>query len=244
MAVMDISDPANASVLDVYQNSGNCKTPVFVGRYAYLADQENGIEVLEVFERDLDLDRNIGHSKYIHRGSQIDSVRITTTQTGAVYWEVSADSGANWQEIEPDGQWQALAHPGMVLFWRSRHVYTGDGVNPTCSSLQIEYAGDLSGVADTRKPNVFSLSPCTPNPFSAGTTIRFALPETRKVRLAVHDVLGRQVATLVDGELTPDWYTRRWDGTGDAGRSLSPGIYFMRFDAGNFTAIQKTVLLR
>ncbi len=244
LAVMDISDPANASVLGVYQNSGRCKTPVFAGRYAYLADEENGLEVLEVFERDLDLEGDVGHSKYVYRGNEIDSVKITTTQTGTVYWEVSADSGANWQEIEPDGQWQPLTHPGRVLFWRSRHVYTGDGVNPTCGNLQIEYTEDISGVADTRRPSVFSLSPCAPTPFSASTTIRFALPEARKVRLAVHDVLGRQVATLVDGELAPDWYTHPWNGTGDGGGSLSPGIYFVRFDAGDFMAIQKTVLLR
>jgi hypothetical protein len=244
LIVIDVSNPSAPTVLGATDSPAYARGVAVAGDHVYVGDYYDGLFTFEILQSDYNLVDNVGYSDYIHSGSTVDSVRVTTTQTASVYWEVSADSGSHWQEVEPGVGWTTLDYPGGGLLWRSQHVYTGNGVNPTCDNLQIDYLGETSGVVDIRKPSTFSLSQCAPNPFATNTTIRFAVPEARRVHLSVHDVLGRKVATLVDGELAPDWYTHRWDGTDDADVSLSPGIYFIRFDAGNFTAVQKTVLLR
>lgn len=79
-----------------------------------------------------------------------------------------------------------------------------------------------------------------PNPFRASATIRFALPAAGPVSLAVFDVQGRRVASLLDHALRPAGMNEvsvRPDGWRD-------GFYFCRLEAGDATAIQKMVLLR
>ena len=74
-------------------------------------------------------------------------------------------------------------------------------------------------------PEEFSLDQNYPNPFNPTTSIRFGLPESGPVRVVVHDVLGRVVRQLVDGDYNAGWHTVRFD----AG-NLASGIYFYRIE--------------
>jgi hypothetical protein len=80
-----------------------------------------------------------------------------------------------------------------------------------------------------------------PNPFRTGTTIEYALPKDADVRLAVYDVLGRQVAVLEEGRRESGFHRVRWD-VGD--QALSSGVYFYRLRAGEKTKSGRMVLLR
>jgi hypothetical protein len=80
-------------------------------------------------------------------------------------------------------------------------------------------------------PETFSLAQNFPNPFNPSTTIRFALPKRSSVALKVYDLLGKEVATLVDEVRQPGYHAVRWDGTNGAGSSVATGIYFFRMDA-------------
>ena len=94
-------------------------------------------------------------------------------------------------------------------------------------------------------PAAFSLAAPHPNPFNPKTTLRFALPRSAAVDLAIFDVSGRRVARLVAGETLPaGQHAVDWEGRDEAGRALPSGVYFARFAAGGFTAEQKLVLLR
>ncbi|MEM8560449.1 MAG: FG-GAP-like repeat-containing protein, partial [Bacteroidota bacterium] len=73
---------------------------------------------------------------------------------------------------------------------------------------------------DVGRPDVVTLSPNYPNPFSASTTLEFGLPEAGPVRLVVHDVLGRHVATLINEERRAGWHHLRLNG-----RALASGVY-------------------
>ena len=93
-------------------------------------------------------------------------------------------------------------------------------------------------------PTAYTLGPIVPNPFNPTTTIEFGLPTAGHILLVIHDVSGRQVATLANSPHQAGTFTRNWDGRNDAGRDVSSGVYFARMVAGDFTATKKMVLLR
>jgi hypothetical protein len=80
-------------------------------------------------------------------------------------------------------------------------------------------------------PERFALSQNYPNPFNPQTAIRFALPEPSTVRLTVLDVLGREVAVLVDRLLPAGHRTARWNGRNAKGEPVGSGVYFYRITA-------------
>ncbi len=67
-----------------------------------------------------------------------------------------------------------------------------------------------------------------PNPFNPTTTIRYQLPVAAQVELQIYDILGRPVRDLVNERQKPGYYEVQWDGTNDAGESVSNGIYMYR----------------
>jgi hypothetical protein len=86
-------------------------------------------------------------------------------------------------------------------------------------------------------PTVTQLSPVTPNPFTAGTTIAFSLAHGGPVDLAIYTVTGRRVTTLLRGTHDPGLYQLAWDGRDDAGRAMGAGVYYVHLSApeGRFT---------
>jgi len=83
-----------------------------------------------------------------------------------------------------------------------------------------------------------------PNPFRTHLAIRYSLATGGPVTLRVHDLTGRVVGTLADGEMRPGRYSLSWSGTDDRGRELARGVYFCRFSAGDYRATEKLVLQR
>ena len=95
-------------------------------------------------------------------------------------------------------------------------------------------------------PQEFSLEQNYPNPFNPLTTIRVAVPTRSYARLQIFNVLGQEVARLVDGELDSKFYEFRWNGLG-----MSSGLYFYRFEAlstietgRSFVQIRKMMLIK
>ncbi|MEX1276894.1 MAG: T9SS type A sorting domain-containing protein [Bacteroidota bacterium] len=97
-----------------------------------------------------------------------------------------------------------------------------------------EIDGQLENV-----PTEFALFQNYPNPFNPLTTIRYELPNSSRVQLRVYDILGKEVAVLVEGEQPAGRYSVRFDGS-----SLPTGIYFYRLVAGTFIETRKGVLLK
>ncbi|MEZ4387017.1 MAG: DUF6605 domain-containing protein [Candidatus Krumholzibacteriia bacterium] len=71
-----------------------------------------------------------------------------------------------------------------------------------------------------------------PNPFRSSTVIRYAVPATGTVRLAVYDLRGREVATLVDGTVAPGEHLATWNGRTRQGDRAAAGVYLYRLDLG------------
>ncbi len=88
-------------------------------------------------------------------------------------------------------------------------------------------------------PSKYSLSQNYPNPFNPSTIIRFQLPVISNVLLKVYDAMGREIQTLVNGNLNAGNYSVEFNGAG-----LSSGIYFYSIEAGKFIDVKPLVLLK
>ncbi|HEY4612931.1 MAG TPA: T9SS type A sorting domain-containing protein [Bacteroidota bacterium] len=88
-------------------------------------------------------------------------------------------------------------------------------------------------------PKEFALLQNYPNPFNPTTVISYQLPVDSRVSLRVYDLLGREVATLIDGEVRAGSYTTQWDAT-----NLQSGVYFYRLQTGQFVETRKMLLLK
>jgi hypothetical protein len=88
-------------------------------------------------------------------------------------------------------------------------------------------------------PFIFTLGQNFPNPFNPSTQIDFSIPRSSHVTLKIYDVLGKEVATLVEGARVAGTYTATWNA-----QNYPSGIYFYRFKAGSYTMTRKLILLR
>ncbi len=96
----------------------------------------------------------------------------------------------------------------------------------------------LSGKNDAM-PQEFYLAQNYPNPFNPSTTFEFALPTAQHVTLTVYNVLGQNVSTLVDENLSAGVHQITWDAA-----NVSSGVYFYRLSANNNTETRKMMLLK
>ena len=95
-------------------------------------------------------------------------------------------------------------------------------------------------VEKTDIPAVFALDQNYPNPFNPSTNIRFSLPQASNVTLAVYDMLGRKVATLINGEqMNAAYHTVKFDAS-----ALASGMYIYRIEAGSFVSTKKMMLIK
>ena len=88
-------------------------------------------------------------------------------------------------------------------------------------------------------PRVFALFQNYPNPFNPSTTIQYHVPKTAAVTVTVYDVLGREVAELVNGRHAAGAYTVTWNA-----RNYGSGVYYYRMTAGDFVSVRKLVLIK
>ncbi|MCH7498026.1 MAG: T9SS type A sorting domain-containing protein [Candidatus Marinimicrobia bacterium] len=94
-------------------------------------------------------------------------------------------------------------------------------------------------------PAEFALHTNYPNPFNPATTLRFDLPEAAvEVRLVVYDLLGREVARLLDRRVEPGYHQVTWDGRDRNGRQLPTGVYIARLTVPGYAKSIKLLLLR
>lgn len=111
-------------------------------------------------------------------------------------------------------------------------------------TLTVYYRPAPTGVGEA--PSIGArLLPVFPNPFNPATTIRFELDRAGRVRLAIHDVEGREVRTLASGMMDAGGHAVAWNGVDSNGRRVTSGVYFVRLSAdGIDSQVRKVVLLK
>lgn len=145
----------------------------------------------------------------------------------------SIDEGNTWTEfsLRPNNKWIMAFNEDNNGF-----LFVGTYGGGLYKTLQ-----PLSAISDEENtPQKFSLSQNFPNPFNPTTVISYQLPIVSKTTLKIYDVLGREVATLVNEEQKPGTYQVEFDG-----RKLSSGVYFYKLQTGSgFNMTKKFVLLK
>ncbi len=123
----------------------------------------------------------------------------------------------------------------LNLFYNNQsnmYHYYGTDVNITYQSF-TDVKNEISGSFN------FNLEQNYPNPFNPSTTIKFSIPTSGNVTLKVYDLLGKEVATLVNEELAAGVYTTNFNA-----ENLSSGIYFYKLSTANYTASKKMLLIK
>ncbi|HEY6953257.1 MAG TPA: T9SS type A sorting domain-containing protein [Bacteroidota bacterium] len=128
---------------------------------------------------------------------------------------------------------------GIVLLIDSRKDQNDTGM-VSVQDINVIAAATVTSVdKEFTAPKAFALEQNYPNPFNPTTTITFSIANRSIVNLKIYDLLGRKVATLVNGEMSAG----KHEITLDASR-LASGTYFYRMDAGNINVTKKLILLK
>jgi hypothetical protein len=98
---------------------------------------------------------------------------------------------------------------------------------------------------DTVARPVLQLGPIRPNPFNPTTVISYEVSRAANVTLAIFDVRGNRVRTLLNGKPhASGFYREEWDGRNDSGQVVDSGVYFTRIGTRGFVATRKSTLLK
>ncbi|MBE0433655.1 choice-of-anchor D domain-containing protein [candidate division WOR-3 bacterium] len=126
------------------------------------------------------------------------------------------------------------------------YVVSALDINGNESDYSNEVQVLITGVkeAGVGVPAVYALSQNYPNPFKTETGIRYQLPQPGVVTIAIYNVSGQRIKTLVEEKRDAGHYAVHWDGRSQDGKSVSNGVYFCRLEAGEYTAVKKILLMR
>ena len=131
---------------------------------------------------------------------------------------------------------------GTYLWW----VTATDRADSTAeSNIGIIQVGVVSGIDDETEPipEAFQLLQNYPNPFNPETRITYHLPEESPVRLAIYNMLGREVCVLEEGEKSPGVHTLVWNARDRLGQKVQTGLYIYRLQAGSRVFYRKMMLI-
>lgn len=183
----------------------------------------------------------------IYPNSDLERDAIYGKLLYALYYQGDPEQGQQLhdllQERYPDSYEAELADV-QLQHYLSRGMQRASGGGSSLSTLKSQ------GAAMGQLPAEFALSQNYPNPFNPTTTVNFDLPVDSHTHLKMYDVLGREVATLVDEDRSAGYHRVNFDAS-----TLASGIYFYRLDArpttsggrgqaGQFTSVKKLLLLK
>lgn len=202
--------------------------------------------------------------KNASKGAYVDAA----AQSGTITWTIPNVPQAGKYEISfgyrlaydtPKGQYinvngvrvDTLMFDGAMNRWLEKSTFVDlvQGKNTIQIELfwgwmQIDYLAVPSILFTSVEtlaeiPSSYSLQQNYPNPFNPVTTIRYSIAKTELVKLIVYDVLGRQVAILINEIQNPGIYDVRFDAS-----NLSSGVYFYRIEAGSYSETKRMMLLK
>ncbi len=138
--------------------------------------------------------------------------------------------------LNPECNWKLLDVPNVGHDYRL--------MSPPAQAILASSLVSVRAAFGVNQSISWKLHQNYPNPFNPETEISFALPEQSLVKLIVLDVLGRELATLIDGERSAGYHRIRWNGSDASGNKLGSGIYFYRITATGESGKQLTKVMK
>ena len=124
------------------------------------------------------------------------------------------------------------------------YVVSAMDLNENESEYSEEVNVTLLSLVDVHGlPETFALHQNYPNPFNPITTIRYDIPKLSEVKIVVHDIMGRQVATLVNTMKPAGYHNITWNGSNQLGDEVSSGMYIYSIYTKEFNFSKKMILL-
>lgn len=179
-----------------------------------------------------------------------DGVAAGNTDLRAAY---STDARATWMNHGPVDHTTNFTSPPTPILGDSLTttitLNTGNSIFVALARLTGTTTNSLedpgTGVGDdVVRPRDFALRQNYPNPFNPKTQIAFTVPERSHVTISIFNLLGEEIAVLVNDNFMPGTQEVTWNGTDAAGRPVPSGIYFYRMSAGKHVQTMKAVLLK
>ncbi|MCK6560016.1 T9SS type A sorting domain-containing protein [bacterium] len=115
---------------------------------------------------------------------------------------------------------------------------------PGPGNLPKSAADDEEATSDQSPVTSYQLAQNYPNPFNPSTTIRFSVLEAGVVQLAVYNINGQEVRTLISGQMDAGRHVINWDGKDNAGQVLPSGVYVYKLRVNGFAQTRKMTLMR
>lgn len=103
---------------------------------------------------------------------------------------------------------------------------------------QLSETTDISPIMNTEIKSIY------PNPFNPSTTIAYSVCKNENITVRIYNVKGQMVKELINKTHTPGNYQLKWNGIDDKNRSVSSGIYFVRFDSQSKNIIKKIIMVK
>ncbi|MFC1729560.1 FlgD immunoglobulin-like domain containing protein, partial [candidate division KSB1 bacterium] len=139
-----------------------------------------------------------------------------------------------------------VAGDGVITRLRFRSRVQDE--RPAVELVSVKLANsdaDIQRLSDVRPvPEKFHLSQNYPNPFNPETKIRFQLPRNAHVSLKVYNILGQEVATLVNRDMESGFHSLNWNGRNNAGVRVASGVYIYELRTAEFSMAKKMLLIK
>ena len=184
-------------------------------------------------------------------GFNFNDIYVTYSYNGGVNWTTPENltNTTDWDELYPSVSEVGNLHSGNTYDWNVHYQATrGPGCQsftdnaPVYRVFEIYQKITVTGIKEITGniPDAFSLYQNYPNPFNPSTSIKFDVLNNSNITLKVYDVMGREIATLIDNEaVSPGTKEVDFDAS-----DLSSGIYFYTLTAGDFKDTKKMMLLK
>jgi outer membrane protein assembly factor BamB len=187
-------------------------------------------------------------------GNDNGDVYALSITDGHPYWIYGSGFSIQSAFLYDDGIVYFGTEDGRVLKIADNEALSGELTRGNTESISIwgTFQGDnsrtgnqsttsasLSNSPELLFPIEFALKHSYPNPFNPVTNIQYELPEITSLTLAIHDMTGREIATLYNGTQTPGYHSISWDASGYAS-----GVYFVKMVAGSYVNTQKLMLVK
>ncbi len=203
-----------------------------------VAGVEVDVNITHTYRGDLTVDLSNGvHTVRLHNrtGGSADNIVGTYPTT------LTVNGPGALSDFLADGS----AHTWSLKVVDAASIDVGT-LNSWC--LRLKAVPDSSGNVDagpSALPKAFAFAPVAPNPVRGGRTmLHFALPYASDASLAIYDVSGRLVRSVVKGSLEAGNHDVLWDGRDESGTLVRPGLYLASFRAGSFSAARRMVVVK